>query len=189
MSERRRIDRRRWHSAYAATMEEAQRLERELLRLLLTARRYEDAEGAIDDFERVLAGDLKKPLGAVLRALAQGARRTRARLEADVESAFQYAVDVRNFVAHDYFKVRLLTPEHEKVLLDELRRFQVLLAFAARLAKQLYTKLSPSESVYADRRILVGEVEHYRERDLKVAEAMKVVKRLEQAFEGRGSNA
>jgi hypothetical protein len=170
------LDEAAWLRAYAHAMRTAQEYERELTHVLWVYRLREDAETPSGDIEQEIATDLHR------RTLARLLRQVRNRAREDIATFttfFDAATEVRDFLAHHYFRVFGFGEPIAAELIAYLERMTHVLLQARQLTEAVRSRYLPSsDPLYTDPRIEKAVVDHYTTRITTIEQAIALAEEI-----------
>lgn len=134
-----------WLAAYARAMRRTQALEQEVLLLLLAARAYEEPE----ELDRMLERHVRSPLDALVRAVRS--EHGGVFIREVYEPIIIPASEIRNHLAHNYFRTRRFAADRHEERMRELQMLDSILLIATDFVIQAQT-LAPSAHLVASNR-------------------------------------
>lgn len=113
------------YARFGYTMYQAQCVERQIAILLATCFNPNFAKSNPTERDRAFDTEFEKTMGRLIVRLSQ-----RVRIPSDLAQRMQSALEVRNFLAHDYFWERsdqFLSPQGQQSMIDELAEYGAVL--------------------------------------------------------------
>jgi len=171
-----------WLSVYGRTIQVAQEFEDQLLGLFLTVRYFRDAEKADEEFRKVLndrvtAGGLFARIRADRELINSVVLETFADedLVEQIPKALEVAIEVRNLLAHYYFRIRSFESARARLLVVELEGLQTLLWAGKTIAGELKIQLSKRNTTETNSAndVLLTQIEHFGTKHLRTHELAK----------------